>query len=690
MFISKAHSTFCTLSLVTSSLCGVMMTASCGSRTIDNGTETHWLTACDSDAECGGPTSCLCGVCTITCEVMESCPEQAPVCASASENSCSSVSVGSICSGVRVATADGGPGQNTDAEKVELLPPNLNLAVKPIPEVNTCDDTNWCWFSSTPGESFNALSRDGRYAVGQNGVVFDTSGVYLPRPSVESLVAVATHGDSLWVGGGAGVWRRTVSGWEEETDERVFKLAVDKDGTLWGATYHNRLLRRDDGGWVEVELPPNPDYETGVVLDDITTLDDGSVLLLGQYLTGRLGEATLFALEGDEWREYPSNTTTGAMRFLEGGNSPYAYNLSSSSDEHVSVFAPRHGWKILKSSSISFIDTLFWGPDGQLWQSNDKGFAVFGEEEASVSSAISCESTVPWDKDTVLCAKVFGGLGYLSVDEVGELVEAPSSATQAPYAPELFGSMPTPVWAQTPITWAADASDVWRAPLEHFDGRTWRSYLSEGDEFSPFRIDGSTSDDVWFVAESELRHWDGAAVASVALPPAEQYVYNLSVRAITATDVWLMRHILDGANSTVELLRWNGRTWETSYSALVEDQFVVAHTGGVIHRAATVTGTADNLWAAFGQTVLRFDGETWSQAWHFVTEVDAVGQTHTVGIMDAATDGDGLWLLTDAGVYVLRDGDVERRGYYAGLEQLSLTADYVWNFDGPTSRRFAR
>jgi hypothetical protein len=151
-----------------------------------------------------------------------------------------------------------------------------------------------------------------------------------------------------------------------------------------------------------------------------------------------------------------------------------------------------------------------------------------------------------------------------------------------------------------------------------------------------------------------------------------------------------LRHILEGASATVQVLHWNGRAWGTSYNALVDDEFFVAQTGGVIHRAATIAGTAGNLWAAFGQTVLRFDGTTWTQAWQFASEVDGVGQTHKVGIIDAATDGDALWLLTDAGVYLLRDGAVERRGYYAGLEQLSLTADYVWNFDGRSSRRFAR
>lgn len=689
MFISKAYSNLLTWWVVSSSLCGVMMTASCGSRTTDNGTETHWLTACDSDAECGGPTSCLCGVCTITCEVDEGCPARAPVCLAASENSCSSLSVGSICSELRVATPDGGPPPNGEAVKIELLPPNLDLALKPIPKVNTCDDADWCWFSRTPGEAFNALSRDGKYAVGQNGVVFDTQGVYLPRPSIESLVTVATHGDSLWVGDSATVWRRTARGWEAETNAGPFKIVVDKDGTLWGPSHTGELLRRDNGVWTGVDLPRSRANEAVFVLDDITTLDDGSVWVLGEYLTGRIGEATLFVWADGQWREYPSNMTTGRVRFLEGAKTPFVYALEAFLDDAISVFAPTQDWKILKSSSAPFIDTLFWGPDGRLWQSGETGLAVFGEE-ASESGAVACETTAPWDEETVLCAKAFGGLGYLSVAKDGELIDAPESDAPEVYNPELFGTLPTPVWGQTPVAWAANASDVWRAPLEHFDGRTWSTHLKQGDEFFPIRIDGTASDDVWFVAQEDLRHWDGSEVTSVALPPAAEYTYNLSVRAITATDVWLLRHILEGASATVQVLHWNGRAWGTSYNALVDDEFFVAQTGEVIHRAATIAGTAGNLWAAFGQTVLRFDGTTWTQAWQFTSEVDGVGQTHKVGIIDAATDADALWLLTDAGVHLLREGVVERRGYYAGLGQLSLTADYVWNFDGRSSRRFAR
>ncbi len=46
---------------------------SCGGRAAGNpGSETHWLTACQADSECG-EGSCLCGVCTTTCVVDSDC-----------------------------------------------------------------------------------------------------------------------------------------------------------------------------------------------------------------------------------------------------------------------------------------------------------------------------------------------------------------------------------------------------------------------------------------------------------------------------------------------------------------------------------------------------------------------------------------------------------------------------------------
>lgn len=58
-------------------LVGVL--TACGARVADEGTESHWLVACESDAQCGSG-SCLCGVCTTTCESVYDCPHPLDSC----------------------------------------------------------------------------------------------------------------------------------------------------------------------------------------------------------------------------------------------------------------------------------------------------------------------------------------------------------------------------------------------------------------------------------------------------------------------------------------------------------------------------------------------------------------------------------------------------------------------------------
>ena len=37
------------------------------------GTETHWLTLCEDESACGDELSCVCGLCTKTCESADAC-----------------------------------------------------------------------------------------------------------------------------------------------------------------------------------------------------------------------------------------------------------------------------------------------------------------------------------------------------------------------------------------------------------------------------------------------------------------------------------------------------------------------------------------------------------------------------------------------------------------------------------------
>jgi hypothetical protein len=56
-------------------LVGAALGGGCGGQagTTATDTNTNWLRACDKDADCGSALSCLCGVCTVTCESTSEC-----------------------------------------------------------------------------------------------------------------------------------------------------------------------------------------------------------------------------------------------------------------------------------------------------------------------------------------------------------------------------------------------------------------------------------------------------------------------------------------------------------------------------------------------------------------------------------------------------------------------------------------
>jgi len=68
---------------------------SCGSPQV--GSRTHWLLECDEDTECGGPLSCLCGVCTIVCDSTDDCEEGACASLTAASARCQAHSPGRMC-----------------------------------------------------------------------------------------------------------------------------------------------------------------------------------------------------------------------------------------------------------------------------------------------------------------------------------------------------------------------------------------------------------------------------------------------------------------------------------------------------------------------------------------------------------------------------------------------------------------
>lgn len=53
----------------------VLCAASCSPKPESSGTNTNWLKACENSAQCGAAGSCVCGLCSATCEGDEDCAE---------------------------------------------------------------------------------------------------------------------------------------------------------------------------------------------------------------------------------------------------------------------------------------------------------------------------------------------------------------------------------------------------------------------------------------------------------------------------------------------------------------------------------------------------------------------------------------------------------------------------------------
>ncbi len=80
----------------------LLLVAGCSERPQVGGTNTHWLRACSTAADCGGADACLCGICTLECADDAECGPGA--CGSELTRDCREPGAPPIC----VPVADGG------------------------------------------------------------------------------------------------------------------------------------------------------------------------------------------------------------------------------------------------------------------------------------------------------------------------------------------------------------------------------------------------------------------------------------------------------------------------------------------------------------------------------------------------------------------------------------------------------
>src|SRR6185295_16932389 len=109
-------------------------------------------------------------------------------------------------------------------------------------------------------------------------------------------------------------------------------------------------------------------------------------------------------------------------------------------------------------------------PGGGMLASGLTGlYAVNDQDGELISDTRFCQALVATSDTQALCADPTGGLSLIEPS-------APTAPAPATLAPELFGKVPTSVWAQATAAWGSGPTDVWRPPLDHFDGATWTTH----------------------------------------------------------------------------------------------------------------------------------------------------------------------------------------------------------------------
>lgn len=644
----------------------------CGSRVKDDtGTETHWLEACDTDDECGG-LACLCNVCTRACSEVDVCPGVAPYCVTTTALSCEQSQQASVCYGTSenelgVERDDAGAGAKTLPVRAAVRDENESR-----PASTECDTFGWCWVSpAAPGERFFAFSADGDFAVGERGVVFSSSDGYLEPPSAADLSSVVVVDGQPWVAGSDGVWARGTGAWTRIRDIGASELAVDASGDVW-ALRSNELSRWDGQSWRAVT--PETDRPEMLMLNDVFVAQDGVVSVVGGYFLDRLTiEGVMFTWNGDSWVERAVATATGELRFLDGATEPYVYSKYVRDTDPTLRLYDARDWQVIAEAGGVGNTSVFFGPNGQLWMASDDGVHSLEDADGRLAADVTCSSAVTWDVSTVLCADSSAGFTFVTAEENGEISATRGWPVLAPYDDGTFATYPTPVWAQAPEAWGPAADDVWRAPLEHYDGKTWTSLLTADDTFVARLIAGSGSEDVWFAGETELRHWDGKAVTQVELPTDGAEARLIALRVLADASVWTMFQPTEDV-STLSLAVFDDGVWT------VEGRFGTA--GASVYQGQILGSTIDAMWASVGSQVYQRA----SGVWNPLTEVDAAET-----IIDAVSDGEAVWLLSDNEVYRLDGSDLTLLGHRPQLlEHLALDGDAIWNFGGGLVRKLSR
>lgn len=96
----------------------------------DEGSETHWLSACDADVDCS-QGQCLCGVCTVECDNAAECPTTLDVCEVPTD--CATPIAYGVCG--RSTSGAGDPGNSSDVPLDPGVPLDVSISTPELDQL---------------------------------------------------------------------------------------------------------------------------------------------------------------------------------------------------------------------------------------------------------------------------------------------------------------------------------------------------------------------------------------------------------------------------------------------------------------------------------------------------------------------------------------------------------------------------
>lgn len=527
-----------------------------------------------------------------------------------------------------------------------------------------CDPDGWCWQNPKPvGDRFYALSGDGSIAVGEHGIVFAWPDHYLPSPTQSDLTFVERQADEIWTGNTSGLWHFDGQAWTRELDA-LNDFALSPGGQPW-ALVGNQVMSLTDGQWTTLN---DLSLAAGNRIVDFVATDAGPLILTSSYMPKgpAMGELGLISRNVTDWTfETSSVADSGeAWRLASLPTGVVAYS------EGAAVYDVGRNWQHVIDRPAGTTE-LWQLPDGRYLSSGPDGLYAFDAEGSRLISSVGCSLLANLEGGNLRCASQSDELFELEPSATRDM----TSASEPLLEPTRYGSLPTGLWAGDISAWGPAPDDVWRAPLDHYDGETWTSYADAAPAgFHTLFIEGSASDDVWFAgtypdnkndSKWGLIHFDGAEFSVIDPPDRDAILFVRALRSFGASDTWLVQTLAD----ETRLVRYDGSQWSLEFSLPT----YVAY--------ANLVGTdSDSLLVTVADSVyLKRDGQ-WSAQW----------TTAGYPITSAAWDGAELWLVAQQ-IYQARSDGLVARGYGSySLSRIELTKDRVFYYSGTHYRTFQR